>query len=387
MTRAVPQTEHTSDDGVLYVAFELSNTRWKVAMGDGGKRVSEYTFQAGDVEGVVAKVQAVKRQRGLEAKARVVSCYEAGRDGFWLHRAMESRGIENVVVDPSSIEVNRRSRRAKTDRLDVNKLLMLLKRYDGGVRDVWSVVRVPTVDQEDARRPHRERIRLKKERAAHSNRIRSLLVLHGVRWPVGRKPPPMQELVLPDGRPLPVHLKTEIAREWARWELVDAQIKALDAERQQHVKDAVPTETPSKTVAFDHAAAQVRRLTQLVGIGPTSAWILSGELFAWRTFRNRRELAAAAGLTPTPFASGETGREQGISKAGNRRVRAVLVEIAWAWLRFQPRSRLATWFHERFGQGTGRQRRVGIVAVARRLLVDLWRFLEHGVVPEGVRLT
>jgi transposase len=345
-------------------------------------KVTETSVAAGDVDGLWDKIVAAKARHGLPPAAPVVSCYEAGRDGFWLHRELEHRGMRNVVVDSASIEVNRRARRAKTDRLDGRKLLTMLGRSEGGEQTVWRVVRVPTVEEEDARRLHRELDRLTKERTAHVNRIRALLVLHGVGHRMGPRTVTARTLMAQwptytqrDGTPLPPHLRAEITREIHRWEVVDDQIRTLTAERRERTQ----TEATG-------AARQVRQLSGLAAIGETTAWLLVQEIFAWRKIRNRREAGALVGLTPTPYASDGSQREQGVSKAGNRHVRRVLIQVAWGWLRYQPHSALSRWFQERFGSGRGRMRRVGIVALARRLFIALWRFVDGGVIPDGARL-
>jgi transposase len=376
MTQATLPAEHSVSERTLLVALELGGTRWKLTASSGGTKLTETNVAAGDVEGLWRAILAAKGRHGLPATAPVVTCYEAGRDGFWLHRALERRGARNLVVDSSSIEVNRRARRAKTDRLDGRKLLSMLGRAEAGERAVWRVVRVPTVEQEDARRVHRELERLTKERTGHVSRIRALRALHGVgrgggqggvaRWAT---------LPQPDGTPLPPLLRAEIEREVKRWELVAAQIREIEAQRRQRLQQ-------DESVA----ARQVRQLTRLTAIGETSAWLMAQEIFAWRQIRNRREAGALVGLTPTPYASDGSAREQGVSKAGNRHVRRVLIQISWTWLRYQPHSALTRWFQARFGPGSGRMRRVGIVALARRLFIALWRFLAFGLVPEGARL-
>jgi transposase len=376
MTQATLQAEHSGSERTLLVALELGGTRWKLTASSGGTKLTETNIAAGEVEGLWRAILAAQGRPGLPAAAPVVTCYEAGRDGFWLHRELERRGARNLVVDSSSIEVNRRARRAKTDRLDGRKLLSMLGRAEAGERAVWRVVRVPTVEQEDARRVHRELERLTKERTGHVSRIRALRALHGVgrgggqggvaRWAT---------LPQPDGTPLPPLLRAEIEREVKRWELVAAQIREIAAQRRQRLQQ-------DESVA----ARQVRQLTRLTAIGETSAWLMAQEIFAWRQIRNRREAGALVGLTPTPYASDGSAREQGVSKAGNRHVRRVLIQISWTWLRYQPHSALSRWFQARFGPGSGRMRRVGIVALARRLFIALWRFLAFGLVPEGARL-
>lgn len=370
MTQVIPQQE---DIAVLFVAFELSASSWKLAVGIGGKRVREVKLDAGNLEDLSEELAAARKRFGLTEDAQVVSCYEAGRDGFWLHRHLIGQGVRNVVVDSSSIEVDRRARRAKTDRLDARRLLGMLVRYHNGDPDVWSVVRVPTVEQEDQRRAHREIERLKSEKTGHTNRIRGLLNLHGVRLVIGDSFAATLEIArLYDGSPIPTELRAELLREYERLVLVRRQLRQLEETRSARLKEQAPCD------------GKVSLLMRLKGIGINCAWVLGHELFGWRRFQNRRQLAGCVGLTPTPFQSGDSSRDQGISKSGSPRVRALLIEIAWGWLRWQPESALSKWFMTKFGSGTGRMRRVGIVALARRLLIALWRFAEHGIVPEGV---
>jgi len=359
-------------DRQLFIAFELAQRHWRLAFGDGVGRARLVTLEAGDQVAVKEAIAKARIHFGLDEAAAVVSCYEAGRDGFWLHRWLLECGVENLIVDSGSIEVNRRQRRAKTDRLDALKLLSMLMRYMGGERRVWTVLHVPTAEQEDARRPHRERERLERERLAHSNRIRGLLMLHNIRVKTIGGAKWCQRLAALRVH-LPVQLWAELGRESERLRLVVEQLRALEAERAQSLIQADPAR--EKTV----------KLLELVSIGPTSAWVLAREVF-WRTLRNRREVAHCAGLAPMPYASGESAHEQGISKAGNRRVRVLTVQLAWCWLRYQPQSALAQWFNVRFAGGGSRIRRIGIVALARRLLIALWRYVEYGVIPEGATL-
>jgi transposase len=361
---------------VLCVAFELSNSSWKLACSDGNK-LRHVTVPAGDLDQVQRALIGAKRHFGIGGKMHTVSCYEAGRDGFWLHRYLHSCGIDNVVVDSASLEVNRRLRRAKTDRVDAGKLLSMLVRYHGGEKHLWRMVRVPSRDDEDARHLHRELEALKRERTRYRNRIHGILIQQGlrIRNPSTKKFDKQLDLMRTwDGRELPAEMKVRLARVHERLRLVEDQISTLVKERTQRLK----TETAKMT--------QVAQLLRLPGIGPVSSWAFVMEFFGWRRFRNRREVAALAGLTPTPYDSGKRLREQGISKAGNRRVRTLAIEIAWAWLRYQPQSKLSRWFLERFAGGGSRMRRIGIVALARRLLIDLWRFLEYGVIPEGAQV-
>ena len=361
---------------VLYVAFELANSTWKLACSDGNK-LRHVTVTAGDLAQVRGAIAGAKRHFDMGDEVHTVSCYEAGRDGFWLHRYLHSCGIDNVVVDSASLEVNRRLRRTKTDRIDAGKLLSMLVRYHGGEQHLWRVVRVPSREDEDARHLHRDLEALKRERTRYRNRIHGILIQQGLRInnPSTKKFVQALELMRTwDGRELPPEMKVRLVRVHERLRLVEEQISCLAKEKTLRLK------------AETARMAQVAQLMRLPGIGPVSSWTFVMEFFGWRRFRNRREVAALAGLTPTPYDSGKRLREQGISKAGNRRVRTQAIEIAWAWLRFQPRSKLSRWFLERFAGGGSRMRRIGIVALARRLRIDLWRFLEYGVVPEGAQV-
>jgi len=359
------------------MALELSNTKWRLAFSNGG-RVRHQVIAAGATLELHDAIDRARRRFGLPTNSPVVSCYEAGRDGFWLHRYLDSCGMVNVVVDSSSIEVSRRKRRAKTDRLDAGSLVRMLMRFYAGERRLWSVVRVPRVEQEDARHLHRELETLRDERTMHRNRMRSLLKLHGIELGnPSRKDFAVyiETIRLWDGTMVPGELRARLIREHERVRCVEEQIRTLEKEQRQRVRRA---DTDS-----DRRVAQ---LMSLCGIGITSGWIFEKEFFGWRNFNNRREVGACAGLTPTPYDSGKTRREQGISKAGNKRIRKLIVEIGWCWLRYQPNSELSRWFNERFANGGKRMRRIGIVALARKLLIALWRFRTHGLIPEGARL-
>lgn len=361
---------------ILHLALELSNTAWKLGFSDGDK-IRQKTIAAGDLAALTQEIGKAKEKFKLPAACRVVSVYEAGRDGFWIHRALEGLGIENRVVDSASIEVNRKRRRAKTDRIDVEALLRQLIRHQAGEHQALAVVRAPTVAEEDQRRLHRERERLIKERSAHRMRIQSLLVAQGVRDKVGPELLEQRErLHSPAGYPLGEELQAEIRREYERYRLAHEQILTLERLQRQRVESA-----------DSGALRQIKQRLQMRSIGWVGAWVLVMELFAWREFDNRKQRAACAGLTPTPYNSGDSVRDQGISKAGNRRIRSLLVELAWLWLRYQPDSALSRWYQERFAGGGKRMRRIGIVALARKLLVALWRYLEHGEIPEGATLS
>ena len=373
-------TRHEKDNSAtlaLYLAFELGEKTWKLGFTTGaGQRPRLRTVTARDVAAVLAEVERAKERFGLGKSVRVVSCYEAGRDGFWLHRCLVHHGIANLVVDSSSIEVKRRSRRAKTDRLDVGKLLTMLLRHGGGEQKVWSVVHVPPVEAEDRRQLHRELLTVKRDRTRVTNRIKGLLSSQGVVLALGAGfVERLDAVCLWDESPVPSALRARLEREWAKVEGLTAQIKELEAERAALLRRC-----------SDPAVETARQLLLLRGIGTNSAWLYAMEFFAWRDFRNQREVGALAGLSPTPYDSGGMRREQGMSKAGNRHIRSMAIEIAWGWLRFQPDSALTRWYEERFGGGSSRVRRIGIVALARRLLVELWRYLETGAVPEGAVL-
>jgi transposase len=376
-TAATRADESTAAERVLHLAFELGQARWRLGFTTGlGQRPRERTIAARDLEALDGEISRAKVRFGLAPAAVVVSCYEAGRDGFWLHRYLESRGVVSRVVDSASIEVNRRRRRAKSDRLDVGGLLRQLVRYVAGEQGVWSVVHVPPAEAEDQRQPHRELMALKRDRARVTNRIKGLLANQGVVAELGGDfLEQVERMRLWDGRAVPPALRARLAREWAKVELLSGQIHQLEAERREVLRRAA-----------DPEVRQVRQLLALRGIGENSAWLYVMEFFGWRGFRNRRQVGGLAGLTPTPYQSGESSREQGIGKAGNRYIRAMAIEIAWGWLRFQPQSALSQWYEARFGQGSSRIRRIGIVALARRLLVELWRYLETGAVPAGAAL-
>jgi transposase len=376
-TRPAAGTDDARPAPTLYLAFELGNRDWKLGFTTGfGQPPRERTIAAGDLAALVAEIALAKRRCALPAQTPVYSCYEAGRDGFWLHRALTAQGVTNVVVDSSSIEVNRRQRRAKTDRLDVRKLGTMLVRYATGERHVWHVVHVPTPAAEDRRQLHRELLTTKRDRTRVSNRIRGLLASQGVRLAtLAHWGTDLRAVRTWDGTPLPPALTTRLEREWQKVLHLTTQIRALEAERRELLR-----------TGSEPAIRQVRQLLALQAIGVESAWLYVMEFFSWRQFANRREVGALAGLTPTPHQSGDQQRELGITQAGNRLVRAMAIEIAWAWLRFQPESALARWYTARFGHGSSRVRKIGIVALARRLLIELWRYLETGAVPAGAVL-
>jgi transposase len=366
----------TSDEHTLYAALELSKNSWLLAIQSPGRdNPSLHPIRGGDADGLVAKLDAA-RKRLAKVSGRVpkvILCYEAGYDGFWLARFLEPHGIDCRVMDPASLQVDRRARRVKTDRIDVENILHTLIAWCRGERHVCSMVVIPSVDEEDLRRSHRERNRLVRERTAHINRIKGLLFAQGIRGinvKSRHKTLTPAELVTGDGRALPERLAREIAREIERLALVQAQIVEVERER-----DLAPT-------PCDATERKRHQLLRLNGIGATSAPILAREVY-YRQFANRRQVASFIGLAPSPYDSGESRRSQGISKAGNSLVRAIMIQTAWMWLKHQPNSALSQWFHRRTEGQSKRMRCVMIVALARKLAVALWRYLELGLIPQG----
>jgi transposase len=364
--------------GVLHLAFELGWRHWKLAFTIGyGQKPRQRTIAARDLAALDQEIAKAKKRFQLADAAPVVSCYEAGRDGFWLHRYLTTRGITNVIVDSASIEVNRRKRRVKSDKLDADKLVNMLMRYRAGERKVWSVVWVPSVADEDQRQLHREMQELKDDQTRHNNRIKGLLASQGLALEVVDEllPSWLGAARLWDGTALGVDLQRRLVREYERWQFVHRQVLDLTRERRRRMLcDA--------TAHVD----KVRRLLGLAGIGVNGAWLLVYEFFAWRKLQNRKQAGALVGLTGTPYQSGDRACEQGISKAGSKRMRKMLVELAWCWLRWQPESALSQWYARRFGTGQGAARKIGIVAVARKLVIALWKYLERGEIPAGARL-
>lgn len=384
-TRTVNSLPLADHDGVVrcLLAIELSKKSWIVAVNAPlSDKVGRHTLRAGDWKGLLDLITRI-RTRVVEALNRpveVISCYEAGYDGFWLHRVLEAHGVRNYVIDPASLQVDRRARRVKTDKIDLGRLLRSLMAYLRGEPKVWSVVRVPSVAEEDDRRLHRERNRLINERVQHVNRIKGLCAVHGIYDYEPLRPnrlARLEQLRAADGCELPPRFKAEIMRELQRLELVLNMIKTLEAER-----DAIASTGKSSTHAN---AKKIQDLIRLKSVGPEIGTTLVGEVF-YRQFNNRQQLGSYVGLTPSHLQSGSSSRDQGISKAGNPKARTIMIELAWLWLRHQPNSPLSLWFRERVGTGKGRIRRIAIVAVARKLLISLWRYLETGVVPTGAVL-
>jgi transposase len=379
VSTATIKGDSTECDECLYMSMELSDGTWKLGFTTGfGEELTRRRVAARDAKAVLKAITSVRKSLGLVDEVEVRSGYEAGRDGFWLHRFLVSHGINNLVMDSSSIEVSRRGRRPKTDDLDTAGLADLLVRYWlGGSKKPFRVVRVPTLDEEDRRHLHRDLQCAKRERARITNRMKGLLAGHGLTLQLSRPDAGdrLESLRQWDGSPLPPGLQARLRREWERVVLCTEAIRKIEAERRELLRDQP-----------DAVIQKVLQLNTLKGIGINSSWLYVMEFFGWREFRNGKEVGALAGLTPTPFQSGMQHREQGISRAGNSNVRGMSVEIAWGWLRFQPQSALSLWYEERFGHGSPRIRKIGIIALARKLLIALWRFLETGTIPEGAEL-
>jgi transposase len=367
-------TTTTTKTGTLYIALELGQDKWLVACATQAAEKPRYrSVPARDLDRLAQEIAKAKARFRLPPEAPVCTCYEAGRDGFWLHRALTDRGIDNVVVDSSAIEVNRRHKHAKTDPVDAAKLLNLLCRYHGGERKVWSVVNVPAVADEDRRQLHRGLKDLQRQQTECSNRIKGLLASQGLDAAVDADfRTTLAQLRNWVGEALPAGLQQRVLQEFVVWEALHRQVRDAANEQERRLR-----------VGQEPYLEKVRRLMGLKAVGVRSAWILVLELFAWRDIKNGKELGALVGLTPVPYDSGKSKREQGISKAGNKHVRGLIVELAWLWLRWQPGSALSQWYQRRFGSGNKRARKVGIVALARKLLIALWRYVEQGELPEG----
>ena len=365
----------------VYLALELSRLTWLAALRQPGiEKIALHRLEAGDTRGLLALIaeQRKRAEARLGAKVEVISCFEAGRDGFWLHRLLLSNGVTNHVVEPTSILVSRRSRRAKTDRLDAQGLLRVLAAYHSGDAQICSVVRVPSPEEEDAKRSHREREHLVRERVRIENRIEALLVTQGI-----QKRPSLRSwgsdlaaLRTADGRDLPPCLRAELDRLRRRLGLTLELIREVEAEREATLAAAPPE---------DEACQKIIALSRIRGVGDNFATVLTREVF-YRRFSDRRRLASYVGIAPMPHQSGAMDRDRRIGRAGNPRARTTLIQLAWLWLRYQPQSALSQWFRDRVGALAGRTRRIAIVAMARKLLVALWRYVETGLVPNGAEL-
>ncbi len=364
------------DLGAIFVSLELSRSKWLITSlsPGGGEKMSKHTVTGGDLGALYERFGLLQEKARARTGQdyRIIVIQEAGLDGFWIHRALEKAGIESHVVDPASIAVSQRARRAKTDKIDGEALVRALLAYKRGEPRVCSMVRPPSPEEEDRRRILRERKALTTERVRHVNRIKGLLFAQGVGdyEPMRRnRRTRLEALRTGDGGELPGHLKTQILRELDRLELLISQIRALENERDE-------------LLATDQAAAPAAMLMKLKGVGPEFGSVLWSECL-FRSFDNRRQVAAYAGLAPSPWKSGKIDREQGVSKAGNPRLRVTLIQLSWLWLRHQPQSALTLWFEERVRLTGGKLRKPTIVALARKLLVALWKYVNAGVVIEG----
>jgi transposase len=362
----------------LYLAFELGSTKWTLGFTTGpAQRPRLRQISAGDLRALEQELLSAKARFGVPLDTPVRSCYEAGRDGFWLHRWLVDSGVANVVVDSSSIEVNRKARRAKTDRLDVRKLLALLLRWTAGERKAWSVVHVPSPVAENDRQLTRELEAVRADRTRVRNRIHGLLATQGVRVSIdGHFETALVVVQTGDGRPFPPALRERLLREWAHLQIIEARLATLETLRDERIAHG-----------SDRVAQVARRLLTMRGVGEASAATFSAELFGTRTFQNPRQLGALTGLVPVPYRSDQRVADQGISKAGRGSLRGLAIQIAWCWVRWQPDSALTHWFEQRFARAGKRARRIGIVALARKLMIALWRYVEQGVIPQGARLT
>ena len=395
MSTVLRSTPANGQTATIYAALELSSTNWLLAIQAPDRdKVSRHKVPAGDSDKLIAHLERARTrvQDGTDAPVRVLTCYEAGRDGFWVHRVLQDNGIDNQIVDPASLLTDKKKKSAKTDRIDVHKILRALKLWHDGDTEACRMVHVPTPDQEDARRPGREAQRIKKEQTGHNNRIKSLTALHGI-WtfqPLRRDwREQLERLQTADGQPLPPQLKAEIRRECERLHYLRGQLKELareDRARRREAKRSAEDKQPEEKTALEQRAELIAHLKTLHGVGETGASVLADEVF-FRDFQNRQELAGYVGLTPQPNSSGPREADQGLDKAGNPLARWVMIELAWRWLYFQPDSALSRWFHEQVGNARGRLRRIKMVAMARKLLVALWRYVTQGIVPEDAVTT
>ena len=379
-SQATLAKELSSEDGVLYMAVDVGRARWKVAFHDGGPEVESKWIQATDFEKLEERIEEAGERFGLADGFVVVSCYEAGQDGFWIHRRLEGDGIINVVVDPGSVRSRKDGARAKTDRVDAERLVRELYRYVDGDVDALGVVHVPDPEDEDTRRMFRERQRLLKEKNAHRNRIRNLLQTRGLEEPPGLLGEEfldwLEEVDPPDGEPVGESLRRELEREQKRLQLVEMQLEELCDQRDAYLSGD----------GEEEKIERVRRLTMIRGIGVTTAWALVVEMFGWREFRNRRELGAYVGLDGRRDDSGERRQDHGITGKGNARIRRLSIQVAHNWLHWQSESELAQWAREKFPDGSGGVTKCGIVALARKVLNRLRIFAHGGEPPWGAKV-
>src|SRR5271155_1658154 len=396
MDRSDPMTEYFDahrpatafdHDSTLVVAMELSGKSWQLgAVVPGVSRRPKRGLKAGDTAELLRVLERWKAEavRAGKTIARIVVAYEAGRDGFWIARERSSRGIEAHVMQPASIPVERKGRRAKTDRIDLDMLLRTLLAWLRGEPRVCAMVRVPSEEEEDARRPGRERHKLTRERVSIENQIQSLLWLHGIygfRARLKKAKEKLEALRMRSGASLPRETMAQLRRLMIRQRLLSEQLAEIDAAREAELAAAAAAKAPDP----ERGQRMIRLLVAICGVGLETATQLVREVLC-RPFRDRRAVAAFVGLTGTPFQSGGMEREQGVSKSGDKRVRGLMMQLAWRWLKFQSDSALSRWYVERVGDAKGRIRKIMAVALARKLLVALWRYVQDGVIPEGARL-
>jgi transposase len=363
-----------SAEAVLYLVLELGVKHWHLLFGDGQRR-RRRVIEARELSELFKELALVKKKWALPSRTLVVSCYEAGRDGQWLHRALWAQGIHNLEVASTSIKVSQQGKHRKSDRLDLEALYSQLYHYAQGESRELQVVKVPSREDEDEMRLDRMLSQIKKEQNQHSNQLKAILIRYGLRpRRVGGTGWEQKVADYRDwsGETLPAQTQQELCQINQRLVLVQQQRRELEAQRNRVIEQGT-----------GRKPEQIRRLKSLRALGEVISWRLVMEFYGWREFKNRKQIGALSGLVGTPYNSGLSEREQGISKAGNRRVRALAIELAWLWVRLQPKSKWSLWFAQRYAQAGKRQRKIGIVAVARHLLIDLWRFLEEGVVPEG----
>lgn len=379
---ATQQENYTLNTNELYIGLELSKHKWIIGGIVSLNKICVKTIERFDIASFLKVIKEYKERFKLQEDSVVHIVYESGLDGFSVYRLLSSQGFKVMQVDSASIEQNRRKRKAKSDKIDVKKLTNLLYGYHHGERDCLRAVQIPSETEEDLRRNHREYEQLQKEARQHENRIMSVLAVHGIKEEIRNikrkgfgERIKGQAFKTPLGEKISDYAQESLEREYERYQLVRNQLLELKRKAQEFIK-----KNPDSKVT-----QQVKLLMRIKGLGFWGAWKLSTEWFGWREFKNRKEVGGAAGLTGVPHQSGESSRDQGISKAGNKRIRRLAVELAWFWLRYQPNSKMSQWFHERFVQGK-RVRRIGIVALARKLLVTLWRYLSKGILPLDIEL-
>lgn len=388
-----PSNNPNISGATLHMAIELSSSEWKLAFADSLARNPRIRtiricglFDVTRKE-LVKEIVAAKKAFGFPDDCKVVSCYEAGRQGFWVHRCLIAMSIQNFIVEPTSMLVNRKARRAKTDRLDAVGIVKHLMRYTGGDMTACRMIRIPDADQEDARQLSRELHELKGEKTSHTNRIKGLLETQGIALKdvTLNFKTNLDALLTADGRPISEEFKARLRREFDRVALVVEHIRELERIQGERLKQASQKEDEPKD-SKEKRAEIAYRLCQLKGIGTVTAWTMSLEIFGWRDIKNRRQLAALAGLVPVPYDSGNSEREQGISKSGRAEFRCLMIEIAWMWLYYQPNSELSKWYRHRFDDGSKRNRKRGIVALARKLLIALGKYVKDGEIPAGCEM-